>query len=142
MRTMKLLATLSLTLALAACSGIEIQPAETDTFAAGNFRYYTWRTEPLENTINSQDPIYLMDPILRREVDARLQEKGYILDPQKAQFNVNYISAPGLLTGEKGQESSNLRPYPTALPNRRFIGLDQVRDDTGFRIARDLPPQS
>jgi hypothetical protein len=119
MRTLKILATLLLFLAVAACSGIETRPAETDTFAAGNFRYYKWRTGPLENTINSKDPIYLIDPILRREVDAQLQDKGYILDPQQAQFTVNYISAPGLLTGEKSQEASNLRPYPTAVPNRQ-----------------------
>ena len=108
-----------LTLALAACSGIEIQPTETDTFAAGHYKYYTWRSEPLVNTTNSRDTMYIMDPILRRDVDRELEKKGYVLDPERAQFSVDYIYAQGLRMGERSELATNITTYPSVNPNRQ-----------------------
>lgn len=107
-----------LILALAACSGIEIQPTETDTFAAGNYKYYTWRSEPLVNTTNSRDTMYIMDPILRKDVDRELAKKGYVLDPERAQFSVDYIYAQGLRMGERSDLATNITTYPSVNPNR------------------------
>lgn len=121
-----------LSLVLAACSGIEIRPSETDTFAAGNYRYYKWRSEPLENTINSSDPIYVMDPIMRREVDAALRGKGYILDPERAQFSVDYLYAVSLREGAKAEQASNISPIPSVTPNRQ---VDQAVVDNANALG-------
>jgi len=119
MRITNILASGLLALLLAACSGIEIQPDEIDEFAAGNYQYYKWRSEPMHNTANSSDPIYNIDPVLRRQVNTDLQSKGYILDPERAQFSVDYLYATGMRQGEVSQEASNVTPYPTVVPNRQ-----------------------
>jgi hypothetical protein len=125
-------AVIVLALAMAACSGIETHPDEVDAFAAGDYRYYKWRSEPLQNTGNSADAVYLIDPILRREVDAALQDKGYRFDAERAQFSVDYLYATGLRLGETSQEATNLRPYPTALPNRQ---VDQATVDNAYALG-------
>jgi hypothetical protein len=132
MRITRRVAVILLALAMAACSGIETHPDEVDTFAAGDYRYYKWRSEPLQNTGNSADPVYLIDPILRREVDAALQDKGYRLDAARAQFSVDYLYATGLRLGETSQEATNLTPYPTALPNRQ---VDQATVDNAYALG-------
>jgi hypothetical protein len=132
MRDTTTLVALLFCLALAACSGIETRPTATSEFAAGGYRYYQWRSEPLANTTSSGDPIYLVDPILRREVDAALQAKGYVLDRERAQFSVDYLYAAGLRMGERSQEASNLTPYPTALPNRQ---VDQATVDNAYALG-------
>lgn len=132
MRITRIVAVILMALALAACSGIETNPTEVDTFAAGDYRYYKWRSEPLQNTGNSADPIYLIDPVLRREVDAALRDKGYRLDAARAQFSVDYLYATGLRLGETSQEATNLTPYPTALPNRQ---VDQATVDNAYALG-------
>ena len=122
MRILKTLASTLLIIALAACSGIETQPEDTARFAGKNYQYYSWRSEPLKNPGNSGDRIYLMDPIVRREVDKGLQAKGYRLDPERAQFSVDYLQAPGLRMGAKSEAASNITAYPTVLPNRQVDG--------------------
>lgn len=122
MRNILTLAIALLSLALAACSGIETRPEDTTQFAAKNYRYYSWRSEPLENPTNSKDRIYVMDPIVRREVDKNLKNKGYILDPDKAQFSVDYLQAPGLRMGAKSEASTNISLHPSVVPNRQVDG--------------------
>ncbi len=132
MRIIYTLALALLSLALTACSGVEIRPSETDTFAAGNYRYYKWRSEPLQNTINSSDPIYIMDPIMRREIDSTLRSKGYILDPERAQFSVDYLYAVGLREGAKAEQASNISPIPSVTPNRQ---VDQAVVDNANALG-------
>ena len=132
MRIMRTVAVILLALAVAACSGIETNPGDVDAFAASDYRYYKWRSEPLHNTGNSADPIYLVDPILRREVDAVLQDKGYRMDAARAQFSVDYLYAAGLRLGETSQDATNLTPYPTALPNRQ---VDQATVDNAYALG-------
>ena len=127
-----LAASLLITLALVACSGIETHPAETETFAAGNYRYYQWRSAPMVNTINSVDPMYTMDPMVRRELDASLAKKGYILDPEKAQFSVDYIYIEGTRMGETSRNASNLSTHPGAIPNRN---MDQASVDNAYALG-------
>jgi len=119
-------------LVLAACSGIEIEPASTETFAAGNYHYYRWRTEPLATRTGSSDPVYLLDPAVRREVDAGLAGKGYVLDAERAQFTVDYIYAPGFLQGERSEWASNVTYRPTATPNRR---INQASVDNAIALG-------
>ncbi len=132
MRITRTVAVVLLALAVAACSGIETNPGDVDAFVAGDYRYYKWRSEPLQNTGNSADPIYLVDPVLRREVDTVLQDKGYRLDAARAQFSVDYLYAAGLRLGETSQDATNLTPYPTALPNRQ---VDQATVDNAYALG-------
>ena len=132
MRITRTVAVILLALAVAACSGIETNPGDVDAFAAGDYRYYKWRSEPLHNTGNSADPIYQVDPNLRREVDAVLQDKGYRMDAARAQFSVDYLYAAGLRLGETSQDATNLTPYPTALPNRQ---VDQATVDNAYALG-------
>jgi hypothetical protein len=121
-----------LSLALVACSGVDIQPAATDQFAAGNYHYYKWRTDPLPGGTRSEDPVYAIDPVVRREVDTNLQGKGYVLDPQRAQFTVDYVFAAGMLQGEPSELASNISPYPSVTPNRR---IDQASVDNAIALG-------
>jgi hypothetical protein len=130
--TQSLPAILMLTLLIAACSGIETRPAATETFAAGNYKYYAWRSEPMTNSARSQDPMYAMDPILRKEVDQQLAAKGYVLDPGRAQFTVDYIYAQGLRMGERSAEASNITTYPSVNPNRQ---INQAVVDNAYALG-------
>jgi hypothetical protein len=143
MRITNILANGLLALLLAACSSIEIQPDEIDKFAAGNYQYYKWRSEPMHNTANSSDPIYSIDPVLRRQVNAGLQSKGYILDEKRAQFSVDYIFATGMRQGEKSEQASNLTLYPSVMPNRRVDGasVDNAIALGGVKETRNIALQ-
>lgn len=114
-------ATLLLTLLSGACSTIETRPADTAAFEAGNYSYYRWRSEPLSNPSGSGDDLYLMDPLIRRELDANLARKGYRLDPQQAQFTVDYLQAIGMREGVKSLDArGGIDPIPSANPNRQI----------------------
>jgi len=143
MRITNILASALLALLLAACSGIEIQPDEVDQFAAGNYQYYKWRSEPMSNTANSSDPTYNIDPVLRRQVNTELQSKGYILDEERAQFSVDYIFAAGMRQGEKSEQASNLTPYPSVMPNRQVDGasVDNAIALGGVKETRNIAVQ-
>ncbi|RLA45952.1 MAG: DUF4136 domain-containing protein [Gammaproteobacteria bacterium] len=143
MRIINILASALLALLLAACSGIEIEPAETDKFAAGNYQYYKWRSEPMRNITNSSDPIYTLDPILRQQVNANLQSKGYILDEKRAQFSVDYTFAAGMLQGEKSAQASNITLYPSVMPNRQVDGasVDNAIALGGVKETRNIALQ-
>lgn len=130
---MRIVTTLLLSLAMAACSSIETRPGDTAVFEAGDYRYYEWRSAALVNTVQSEDVLYLMDPIVRREVDAALAALGYILDPERAQFNVDYLQAMGLRQGVSSQDANNgIDPIPSARPNRQ---INQAMVDNANALA-------
>jgi hypothetical protein len=143
MRITTVLAYTLLTSVLVGCSGIEIEPEGIDQFAAGDYRYYSWRTAPLPNEITSTGPVYAIDPVVRREVDTNLAKKGYVLDPQRAQFTVDYIFAPGLLQGEQSGWASNISPRPSVTPNRQADGasVDNAIALGGVRETRNITLQ-
>lgn len=133
MRNLNTLAILLLSLAVAACSSIETRPADTAKFAAANFTYFTWRSQPLTNSSQSGDLLYVMDPIVRREVTAALTAKGYVLDPERAQFNVDYLQAMGLREGVSSQDASGgIDPIPSVRPNRQ---INQAMVDNANALA-------
>ena len=131
MRLRTILAALALTL-VTACSGIETRPAPIEAFAAGNYTYYRWRSEPMPATGSPEDSMYIIDPILRSAVDADLSKKGYILDPERAQFSVDYIYASGLRMGERSGEAYNITPYPSVNPNRQ---INQAVVDNAYALG-------
>jgi hypothetical protein len=136
----RLLGISALLLTLAACSGVEIRPADVSTFAAGNYHYYSWRSEPLVNPSNSTDSMYRLDPALREAINANLKSKGYVLDPARAQFNVDYIFAPGARDGVKGVEASNLSTHPGVVPNRDIdqASIDNANALGGLKETRNI----
>lgn len=132
MRITTVLTSLLLTLMVAACSEIEVRPAPIDNFAAAHYTYYKWRSEPLPAATSANDPAYLMDPILRREVNDNLVKKGYVLDPERAQFTVDYIFASGLRMGERSAEAYNISAYPSVNPNRQ---INQAVVDNAYALG-------
>lgn len=133
-------ATLSLCALLVACSGVESRPEATDTFAAGNYQYYKWLTKPLVNTANSQDPVYAIDPLVRRAIDRELRNKGYQLNPEKAQFSVDYRYAQGTRVGEVSRDAGNLSTYPGVVPNRNMDGasIDNAYALGGVKVTNNI----
>ena len=132
MRHLAVLAYTLLLLVLAACSGVQIQHSPSAPFAAGNYRYYAWRTDPLPVATRNSDVVYTVDPVLRREVDAQLQGKGYVLDAERAEFTVDYLYVSGMLQGERSALASNISPIPRILPNRP---VDQASVDNAIALG-------
>jgi len=121
-----------LSLGLLACSTVEIAPAPVEEFAAADYRYYRWRTEPLPVAARPADPVYRLDPIMRRAVNDILRAKGYVLDPQRAGFSVDYLYAAGLREGAEPDQASNISPLPRVTANRR---IDQASVDNAIALG-------
>jgi len=144
MRSFTTVASLLFALALGACSGIETRPTDTAEFVAGNFTYFKWRSEPLANPGGSSDPMYLMDPIIRRQVNANLSAKGYVLNPEKAQFSVDYLQAIALREGVSSQDASGgIDPIPSARPNRQInqAMVDNANALSGVQTTNNIAIQ-
>ncbi len=125
MNHLKSLAAVLLALLVAACSGIEVEVGDPSQFTAGNFKTYSWRSEPFENFAYSRDPVYLIDPILRELVDAELQGKGFRQVPRGGDFTINYIYAPGVLKGVPSELTSNVAPRAGVRPNTNISGAER-----------------
>jgi hypothetical protein len=125
MNSLKLCATALATLLLVACSGVEIEAWEPTQFAAGNYQTYSWRSEPIVNTVGSRDIIYKLDPIVRKETDRVLQAKGYRRVEWDGDFTVDYIYAPGLRAGVAGEATSNISPRAGVRPNTTMSGAER-----------------
>jgi hypothetical protein len=132
MRTTSILASTLLSLALVACSGVDIQHSAIDPFTAGNYHYYMWRTDPLPQTTRSTNAIVAIDPQVRRDIDTQLQDKGYVLDPARAQFTVNYLYATGMVQGQRSALASNISDIPRIMPTRR---IDQASVDNAIALG-------
>lgn len=132
MRLHPVLAYTLLPLLVIACSSVEIHQMPVAHFAAGNYQYYKWRTEPLPVKGASTDPLYVLDPIVRRELDAELQSKGYVLDPARAQFTVDYQNVTELREGARSQLAENITPWPSVTPNS---DVDQAAVDNAIALS-------
>ncbi len=132
MRITTILACTLMTLAVVACSGVDIQSTAISPFTAANYRYYTWRTEPLPQETRSADALYAIDPVLRQKVDTILQSKGYVLEPQRAQFTVDYLYVTKMVQGERSELASNISAIPRITPNRQ---VDQASVDNAIALG-------
>ncbi len=132
MRNTAVLACILLSLALVACSGVHIDHSPVEQFAAGHYHYYKWRTQPLPKATRSYDALYAIDPIVRREVDAHLQSRGYVLDTERAQFTVDYMYVSGMVQGARSDLADNISPIPRITPNRH---LDQASVDNAIALS-------
>ena len=129
-------------LACGGCAGIDTEPADVNEFAERGYRYYTWRTPPLDTPSHSRDSIYVLDGMVRQAVDARMEELGYRKDPARAQFDIHFVNAPGSLQGIGSEEVTNINTRPQAI-NRQVDqatidnaqALAGVRDTENIRVA-------
>ena len=111
--------TAALLLSLTACSGIETIPDDTAAFAATGAKTFAWRSEPLDQTGFSRDPMTKADPVIRESVQTRLEELGYRLAPRDdADFLVEYFAAASVNDGRLARTASNVTPYPSATIGR------------------------
>tara|TARA_B110000483_G_scaffold31560_1_gene38307 strand:- start:2913 stop:3308 length:396 start_codon:yes stop_codon:yes gene_type:complete len=69
---------------------------------------------------------------MRRDVNADLQSKGYVLNPERAQFTVGYILMNGMVQGATSDLASNISPYPRVTPNRQ---IDQASVDNAIALG-------
>ena len=89
-------------------------------------------TAPLPPKSTSSDPFYAIDPVMRREVNASLQARGYILDKARAQFSVDYLYGIGMREGAQSEQASNISPVPSVTPNRQ---VDQASVDNAIALG-------
>lgn len=132
MRILRLTACALLSMGLLACSGVAIEPAPVDEFTAAQYRYYKWRTKPLPVDARPADPEYRLDSVMRSEVDAVLRKKGYELAPERAEFSVDYLYAPGLREGAEPEQASNISPRARVTANRQ---VDQASVDNAIALG-------
>jgi hypothetical protein len=125
MKHLKVLAFLVLSSVLVACSGIEVEVGDPTKFAAGNFKTYSWRSEPFTNAFYSRDSIYQIDPILREIVDRELQRLGFRKVPRNGDFTIDYVYAPGTVLGAPSDDVSNVSPRAGVRPNTRISGAER-----------------
>jgi hypothetical protein len=132
MNPLKLCAAALALLFLVACSSVEIEVWEPTQFAAGNYQTYSWRSEPIVNTVGSRDIIYKMDPIVRRETNRVLQAKGYRLAVWNGDFTVDYIYAQGLRDGVPGESVPRASPSAGVRPNEN---MSQAEIDNAIALS-------
>ena len=127
------IATAALTaLLLGACASTEVDTWPPERFIAGNYQTYSWRSEPIVNTIGSRDPIYVMDPIVREETNRVLASKGYQLVEWNGEFTIDYIYAPGVVAGEMADEAYVIGVRAGVRPN---INVSQAQRDNAIALG-------
>ncbi len=132
MSPMKTVLTALLLALLGACSGLEYEVWPTDNFAASHYQTYSWRSEPFRNNTGSTDPIYRLDPIVRRETDQLLQAKGYTRIDRGGSFTIDYIYAPGLTLGVMGEDASIISTRIGIRPNST---VSQAQRDNAIALG-------
>jgi hypothetical protein len=132
MRHCKMLATSALAFLLSACASVEVDVWDPQEFAAANFQTYSWRSEPFSSDVYFRDPIYVIDPILRAQVDEQLAGLGYRLIPRGGDFTIDYIYAPGLRLGAPSESASNISPRAGVRPN---TSISQAERDNAIALA-------
>lgn len=107
---------------LNACSGVDVVPEETDSFAATGYTRYAWRSEPPSRTLSSKDMLVQKSPLIRASAEDKLSELGYErVDRADAQFLIEYMAAPGLNEGQLSHAGSNESLYASSV-NRQIDG--------------------
>jgi hypothetical protein len=117
----RLLAPLCLSL-LTACTGVDVMPAATETFAGTGYTRYAWRSEPPSQTTSSKDMLARKSPSIRAGVDEQMAELGYRrVARAEADFLIEYIAAPGFNEGQLSYGGSNDMLYGSSV-NRQIDG--------------------
>jgi hypothetical protein len=107
---------------LLGCSGVDVTPAATETFAGTGYTQYAWRSEPPSQTTFSKDMLARKSPSIRAGVEAEMAELGYRrVDSSEADFLIEYIAAPGFNEGQLSYGGSNDMLYGSSV-NRQIDG--------------------
>jgi hypothetical protein len=117
---------------LSACAGVEVDTWEPERFAAGQYRTYSWRSEPFSDGFFTTDPIYVIDPILREVVDDALVGKGYRRVSRDGDFTIDYIYAPGIRLGAPTEATSFISPRAGVRPN---ANISQAERDNAIALS-------
>ena len=125
---------------LSACSNVQIDRTPSDRFEAANYKTYTWRTLPIENTYGSDDPLYVVGPALRDAVDANLRKKGYLSVPEGGDFIIDFALKASLTDGALASGATNIDPIPSTVINRMPDGatVDNAYALSGVRQVNSL----
>lgn len=128
---LKRLPTALVFLLLCACAGIDVQPDDTAEFAAEEHRYYAWRRPPLPQEGFRTDIAYQADPAIRAAVDRELQDKGYRMDSERADFLVDYLASMGTRDALTDADRSMASRFPKTVINRN---MDQAMIDNAYAL--------
>lgn len=128
----KTLYTVAVACLLSACAGIEVDVWDPSQFAAGNYRTYSWRSEPFSSGFFTRDPIYVIDPVLREVVNTELTKKGYQEVARGGDFSIDYIFAPGVRLGAPSEQTSNIAPRAGVRPN---TNISQAERDNAIALS-------
>ncbi|WOJ98218.1 DUF4136 domain-containing protein [Congregibacter brevis] len=119
-------------LGVSACSGTQINPSETETFAATGYTHYAWRSESPKNTPNSKDMLAQKSPSIRAGVEAEMLELGYRqVNKADAEFLIEYVAAPGFNDGQLLRGGSNDTLYGSSV-NRQ---IDGASEDNAYALS-------
>lgn len=127
-----ILYTLAIACLLGACASVEVDVWDPSQFTAGNYRTYSWRSEPFSEGFFTRDPIYVIDPILREVVDEELAARGYQRVARGGEFTIDYIFAPGLRLGAPSEQASNIAPRAGVRPN---TNISQAERDNAIALS-------
>lgn len=122
---------------LSGCIGVEVNTAPTDRFEEAGYKSYSWRAAPLGDIEGNDDPLYMVDPALRKAVDSRLAEKGYQRRDSGGDFLIDYIFKASLADGALSSTADiadNRYPVPDPdfLVNRR---ANQALVDNAYALS-------
>ena len=126
------------TVALGGCSGVQVDTTPNDRFKSGGYQTYNWQGAAIENTGNSTDPLYVIDPTLRAAVDSKLTSKGYRRVEEGGDFQVGYQFKDSISEGAMSTAATdaNNQDIPVSsqdlLINRR---ADQALVDNAYALA-------
>ncbi len=117
---------------LSACSGTQVTPSDTATFAATAYTDYAWRSEPPSSSTNSKDMLAQKSPSIRAGVEEAMSGLGYRrVDKTQAEFLIEYVAAPGFADGQLVRGGSNTTLYGSSV-NRQ---VDGALEDNAYALS-------
>lgn len=117
---------------LSACASVEVDVWDPSKFAAGNYRTYSWRSEPFSSGFYTHDPIYVVDPLLREVVNEELSRKGFSEVARGGDFSIDYIFAPGVRLGAPTEQTSYISARAGVRPNTT---ISQAERDNAIALS-------
>jgi hypothetical protein len=123
---------ITVSLCLAACSGLDVTADGTDVFAATRYTRYAWRSEPPSWASAGTDMTAMKSPSIRAGVEEKMAKLGYELVARaEAEFLLEYFAAPGFNDGRLLSGGSNDLLYGSSV-NR---DIDGAAADNAYALS-------
>lgn len=107
---------------LGACSGVDVVPDATETFAASHYTRYAWRSDPPQKSAFSRDIQTRKSPSIRAGVEEQMSSLGYErVEREDAEFLIEYAAVRGFNDGQLSHGGSNDMLYGSSV-NREIDG--------------------